>query len=64
MAAIMERASHAVCGLTIPVEVAYVVKYPQCLGDVRGPNNKGHKMWSEIQELISSGKLKTGEAAE
>jgi DNA polymerase family A len=64
MAAIMERASHAVCGLTIPVEVAYVVKYPQCLGDVRGPKNKGYKMWLEIQELISSGKLKTGEAAE
>ena len=63
MAAIMERASHAVCGLTIPVEVAYVVKYPQCLGDVRGPKNKGYKMWLEVQELIGSGNLKTGEAA-
>ena len=41
-----------------------MVKYPQCLGDVRGPKKKGYKMWLEIQELISSGQLKTGEAAE
>ena len=64
MAAIMERASHAVCGLTIPVEVAYVVKYPQCLGDVRKPKDKGHAMWLEVQGLIDSGELQTGEAAE
>jgi DNA polymerase-1 len=64
MTEIMERASLAVCKLTIPVEIAYVAKYPNCLGDIRTEKNKGYAMWREVQELLAGGKLKTGEAAE
>ena len=64
MTSIMERAGHAVCRLTIPVEIAYVVKYPQCLGDVRGKRTRAMRCGLEIQELIDSGELKTEEAAE
>ena len=35
MTKIMERAAFTVAGLHIPVEVAAVVRWPQCLGDVR-----------------------------
>jgi hypothetical protein len=60
MAAIMERASHAVCGSPSPSR-SHVVKYPQCLGDVRGPKNKGHKMWLEVQ--ADQAGTENGEAA-
>jgi DNA polymerase family A len=56
MQAIMVRAGQAVSGgLTIPVEVAAVVRWPQCLGDVRKPDAKGQAMWNEVKQLLSSG---------
>jgi hypothetical protein len=64
MTEIMLKAGRAVAGITIPVDVSYVVKWPQCLGDVRKGKDKGHAMWVEVQELIGSGDLQTGEAAE
>jgi hypothetical protein len=34
-----------------------VVRYPQCLGDVRKPEAKGQALWVEIKNLINSGAL-------
>jgi DNA polymerase-1 len=64
MTKIMERAAFAVAGLHIPVEVAALVRWPQCLGDVRPAKAKGAAMWAEIQALLSSGELpKAAEAS-
>ena len=64
MTEIMLKAGRAVAGITIPVEVSYEVRWPQCLGDVRKGKDKGHAMWVEVQGLIAGGELKTAEAAE
>jgi len=53
----MLRAGRAIAGLEIPVEVAAVVRWPQCLGDVRKPDAKGQALWLEIKDLIRSGAL-------
>jgi len=45
-------------GLDIPVKVSAVVRYPQCLGDVRKPDAKGQAMWNEIKNLIRGGNLR------
>ena len=64
MTRIMERAAVTVAGLHIPVEVAAVVRWPQCLGDVRPEKAKGAAMWGEIQRLLGSGELpKAAEAS-
>ena len=55
MSAIMCRAGRAVAGVDIPVEVAAVVRHPQCLGDVRKPDAKGQAMWNEIKGLLAGG---------
>jgi len=56
MAQIMRRAGSVVTGgLEIPVEVSALVRYPQCLGDVRAPDAKGQTMWNEIRELVRGG---------
>jgi DNA polymerase-1 len=55
MQAIMLRAGRAVAGIDVPVEVAAVVRYPQCLGDVRKPDAKGQAMWDEIKGLLAGG---------
>ena len=52
MTEIMLRAGRAVAGITIPVELAAVVRWPQCLGDVRKPDAKGQAMWTEIKGLL------------
>jgi hypothetical protein len=57
MTVIMLRAGRAIAGIEIPVEVSAVVRWPQCLGDVRAPDAKGQAMWNEIRELVSSGTL-------
>ena len=57
MKGIMERAGREVAGINIPVEVAAVVRWPQCLGDVRKPDAKGQAMWVEIKNLLRSGAL-------
>jgi hypothetical protein len=57
MTEIMIKAGRAVAGITIPVEVAAEVRWPQCLGDVRKPNAKGQAMWTEVQALLDSGAL-------
>jgi hypothetical protein len=46
-------------GIDLPVEVSEsaVVRYPQCLGDVRKPEAKGQALWVEIKNLINSGAL-------
>jgi DNA polymerase-1 len=54
MARLMARAARAVAGIDIPVETAAVVRWPQCLGDVRAPETKGQAMWDEIRNLIVS----------
>jgi DNA polymerase family A len=58
MKRIMERAGREIAGIPIPVEVAAVVRWPQCLGDVRKPDAKGQAMWNEIKSLLRSGALK------
>jgi DNA polymerase-1 len=55
MTEIMLRAGRAVAGIDIPVEVAAVVRWPQCLGDVRKPDAKGQAMWNEIKGLLAGG---------
>jgi DNA polymerase I len=64
MRRIMVRASAAVTGgLEIPVEVSAVVRWPQCLGDVRRRDAKGQTLWVEIKELLNSGSLERHEEA-
>jgi hypothetical protein len=57
MTRIMVRAGRAIASIDIPVEVGAVVRWPQCLGDVRKPDAKGQAMWLEIKQLIRSGAL-------
>jgi DNA polymerase-1 len=53
MTAIMVRASAVITGgLKIPVETSYVVRWPDCLGDVRKPKAKGQALWAEIKDLV------------
>jgi DNA polymerase I len=59
MKGIMLRAGREITGgLEIPVEVSAVVRYPQCLGDVRKPDAKGQAMWVEIKDLVRGGGLR------
>jgi DNA polymerase I len=59
MKAIMVRASNVVTGgLDIPVGKPVIVRWPQCLGDVREPDAKGQAMWLEIRRLLRSGALR------
>jgi hypothetical protein len=58
MTKIMLRAGRAIAGIEIPVEVTAVVRWPQCLGDVRKPDAKGQALWVEIKDLIRSGALR------
>jgi DNA polymerase I len=59
MTRIMARAGNVITGgLNIPVEVASVVRWPQCLGDVRKPDAKGQAIWNEVRNLVCGGKLR------
>jgi hypothetical protein len=55
MSRLMVRAGAEVTGLEIPVEVAAIVCWPKCLGDVRRPTAKGQAMWDEIKGLLNGG---------
>jgi DNA polymerase family A len=56
MKEIMIQASVAVTGgLPAGVTVEYVVRWPQCLGDVRKETAKGQAMWNEIRGLVQGG---------
>ena len=58
MTRFMVRASNVITGgIDIPVEVSAIVRFPQCLGDVRKPDAKGQAMWLEIQSLVRGGLL-------
>jgi DNA polymerase I len=57
MSKIMVRAGRAIAGFDISVEVSAVVRYPQCLGDVRKSDAKGQAMWTEIKDLVRGGGL-------
>lgn len=58
MSRLMVQASAVVTGgLEIPVKLSAVVRWPQCLGDVRKPDAKGQAMWIEVRDLIRSGAL-------
>jgi hypothetical protein len=53
MSAIMAKAGALVTGgLPIDAKVEYVVRAPQCLGDVREPKNKGQGLWAEVRDLV------------
>jgi DNA polymerase-1 len=53
MSAIMAKAGALVTGgLPIDAKLEYVVRSPQCLGDVRGPKDKGQILWSEVKALV------------
>jgi hypothetical protein len=57
MTRIMVQASVTVIrGLAIPVEVSAVVRWPNCLGDVRRHDaekqDKGQALWLEIQSIV------------
>src|SRR5262249_22934615 len=58
MTEIMVAAGRLVAGIPIRVKVAAVVRWPQCLGDVRKPDAKGQAMWCEIRELVRNGELR------
>jgi DNA polymerase-1 len=63
MSALMVRASKVITGgLEVPVEVSAVVRWPQCLGDVRKADAKGQVMWAEVRNLLRSGALRQLEA--
>ena len=50
---IMLRASAVVTGgLEIPVETAFVVRWPDCLGDVRDQKGREQALWAEIRDLV------------
>jgi len=54
---IMARASQSVCGIPCRTKVETVVIWPNCLGDVRKPTDKGALLWTEIMGLIRSGQV-------
>jgi hypothetical protein len=54
MTGIMRRAGELVAGVPIAVEVAAVVRWPQCLGDVREPGDRSQDMWTEIRRLVQT----------
>ena len=59
MCELMRRASIAVTGgYPCRTEVAAIVRYPQCLGDVRVREDRGQAMWLEVNSLIESGQLR------
>jgi hypothetical protein len=60
MASLMIRASNAVCGIDIRVDVKVRIPWPYCLGDVREPDAKGQAMWMEIAGLIYGDALRQG----
>jgi hypothetical protein len=56
---IMIKASTLVTGgLPIGVTVEAIVRWPDCLGDVRKDDDKGQKMWREIDQLVHGGELR------
>ena len=57
MIEIMTEAGRLVAGIPIRVKVEAVVRWPQCLGDVRAPDAKGQAMWREVLELVRNGEL-------
>jgi DNA polymerase I len=57
MTKIMTEAGRLVAGIPIQVKVEAVVRWPQCLGDVRKPDAKGQAMWCEVRELVRNGGL-------
>jgi len=57
MSEIMTEAGRLVAGIPIRVKVEAVVRWPQCLGDVRKPDAKGQAMWCEVCELVRDGGL-------
>jgi hypothetical protein len=57
MTEIMTEAGRLVAGIPIRVKVAAVVRWPQCLGDVRAPDAKGQAMWCEVRDLVRNGDL-------
>jgi hypothetical protein len=59
MTEIMIKASQLVTGgLPIGVTVEAIVRWPDCLGDVRKDDDKGQKMWREIKQLVHGGELR------
>jgi hypothetical protein len=59
MCELMRRASIAVTdGYPCRIAVEHTLRYPQCLGDVRDPQNRGQSMWIEVNDLIGSGRLR------
>src|SRR5262249_60842768 len=58
MTEIMVEAGRLVAGIPIRVKVEAVVRWPNCLGDVRAPDAKGQAMWCEVRELIRTGALR------
>jgi hypothetical protein len=57
MSEIMTEAGRLVAGIPIRVKVEAVVRWPQCLGDVRKPDAKGQAIWCEVRELVRDGGL-------
>jgi hypothetical protein len=57
MTEIMTEAGRLVAGIPIRVKVEAVVRWPQCLGDVRKPDAKGQAMWCEVRDLVRNGGL-------
>jgi hypothetical protein len=56
---LMRRASIAVTdGHACRIATEHVVRYPQCLGDVRDAEARGQLMWVEVNNLIDSGRLR------
>lgn len=51
---IMQRAAVAVTGgLPVNASIEAKVLWPHCLGDVRKDDEKGQKMWREVNDLIT-----------
>ena len=58
MTEIMTEAGRLVAGIPIRVKVEAIVRWPQCLGDVRKSDAKGQAMWCEVRDLIRNGDLR------
>ena len=53
MSDIMAKAGALVTGgLPIGAKVEYIVRSPQCLGDVRESKDKGQTLWAEVKVLV------------
>jgi DNA polymerase family A len=60
MKAIMLRVGEAVTGLHVGVTVEHIVRWPNCLGDVRNRADSASTMWHDVKALLPELQKRSG----